>query len=73
MAEAGTVDEERTGRVRAQHRVPAAEIARLDHGATPRASRHRPANIRKMMWLMPRMAKAVPYLGYIVVAGPRPA
>jgi SAM-dependent methyltransferase len=28
----------------------------------------RPANIRKMVWLMPRMAKAVPYLGYIVVA-----
>ena len=33
----------------------------------------RPANIRKMMWLMPRMAKAVPYLGYIVVAGEKPA
>jgi hypothetical protein len=29
----------------------------------------RPAHIRKMAWLMPRMAKAVPYLGYIVVAG----
>ena len=28
----------------------------------------RPAHIRKMAWLMPRMAKAVPYLGYIVVA-----
>ena len=28
----------------------------------------RPANVRKMAWLMPRMAKAVPYLGYIVVA-----
>lgn len=28
----------------------------------------RPANLRKMAWLMPRMAKAVPYLGYIVVA-----
>jgi SAM-dependent methyltransferase len=33
----------------------------------------RPANVRKMMWLMPRMAKAVPYLGYIVVAGTKPA
>ena len=32
----------------------------------------RPANVRKMMWLMPRMAKAVPYLGYIVVAGTKP-
>jgi hypothetical protein len=29
----------------------------------------RPANIRKMVWLMPRMAKAVPYLGYVLVAG----
>jgi len=33
----------------------------------------RPANIRKMAWLMPRMAKAVPYLGYIVVAATKPA
>lgn len=33
----------------------------------------RPANARKMLWLMPRMAKAVPYLGYIVVAGTKPA
>src|SRR5680860_797081 len=32
----------------------------------------RPANIRKMSWLMPRMARAVPYLGYIVVAGDKP-
>ena len=29
----------------------------------------RPAYIRKMAWLMPRMARAVPYLGYVVVAG----
>jgi hypothetical protein len=29
----------------------------------------RPAHLRKMAWLMPRMARAVPYLGYIVVAG----
>ena len=29
----------------------------------------RPANIRKMTWLMPRMAQAVPYLGYILVSG----
>lgn len=28
----------------------------------------RPAHIRKMAWLMPRMGRAVPYLGYIVVA-----
>jgi SAM-dependent methyltransferase len=32
----------------------------------------RPAHVRKMAWLMPRMAKAVPYLGYIVVAGDKP-
>lgn len=32
----------------------------------------RPANIRKMAWLMPRMAKAVPFLGYIVVAATKP-
>jgi len=32
----------------------------------------RPANLRKIAWLMPRMAKAVPYLGYIVVAGDKP-
>jgi hypothetical protein len=33
----------------------------------------RPANVRKMAWLMPRMAKAVPYLGYIVVAATKRA
>jgi SAM-dependent methyltransferase len=33
----------------------------------------RRANIRKMIWLMPRMAKAVPYLGYILVVGERQA
>ena len=32
----------------------------------------RPAYLRKMAWLMPRMARAVPYLGYIVVAGTKP-
>jgi ubiquinone/menaquinone biosynthesis C-methylase UbiE len=32
----------------------------------------RPANIRKIAWLMPKMAKAVPYLGYILVAGQKP-
>jgi SAM-dependent methyltransferase len=33
----------------------------------------RPAYMRKMMWLMPRMRRAVPYLGYVVVAGTKPA
>ena len=33
----------------------------------------RPAHMRKMAWLMPRMAKAVPYLGYIIIAGTKPA
>jgi SAM-dependent methyltransferase len=32
----------------------------------------RPAYLRKMSWLMPRMARAVPYLGYIVVGGSKP-
>jgi len=25
-----------------------------------------------MVWLMPRMARAVPYLGFILVSGTRP-
>jgi ubiquinone/menaquinone biosynthesis C-methylase UbiE len=33
----------------------------------------RPAYTRKMAWLIPRMAKAIPYLGYIVVAGVKTA
>jgi SAM-dependent methyltransferase len=32
----------------------------------------RPANMRKMAWLMPKMAKAVPYLGYVLVASEKP-
>ena len=36
-------------------------------------SQRRPAHVSKMMWLMPRMVKAVPYLGYILVAGRKPA
>jgi SAM-dependent methyltransferase len=32
----------------------------------------RPAYTRKMAWLMPRMAKAVPYLGYLIIAGTKP-
>ncbi|HEY6275877.1 MAG TPA: methyltransferase domain-containing protein [Streptosporangiaceae bacterium] len=32
----------------------------------------RPACARKMVWLMPRVAKAVPYLGYVLVAGRKP-
>ncbi len=32
----------------------------------------RPAHVRKMAWLMPRMARAVPYLGYIVVTATKP-
>jgi SAM-dependent methyltransferase len=33
----------------------------------------RPAYLRKMAWLMPRMARAVPYLGYILVSANKPA
>lgn len=32
----------------------------------------RASYLKKMAWLMPRMARAVPYLGYIVVAADRP-
>ena len=32
----------------------------------------RPAYLRKMAWLMPRMARAVPYLGYVLVMGRNP-
>jgi hypothetical protein len=31
------------------------------------------AYLRKMAWLMPRMSRAVPYLGYIVVCATKPA
>jgi ubiquinone/menaquinone biosynthesis C-methylase UbiE len=33
----------------------------------------RPAYMKKMAWLMPRMRRAVPYLGYIVVSGEKSA
>jgi len=33
----------------------------------------RVAYLRKMAWLMPRLTKAVPYLGYILVGGVKPA
>ena len=32
----------------------------------------RPAYLRRMAWLMPRIARAVPFLGYVVVAGSKP-
>jgi len=31
------------------------------------------ADPTKMAWLMPRVARAVPYLGFILVSGTRPA
>jgi len=33
----------------------------------------RRSNARKMTWLMPRIARAVPYLGFILVSGTRPS
>lgn len=33
----------------------------------------RPAYLKKMVWLMPRVNRAVPYLGYIALAGHKPA
>jgi SAM-dependent methyltransferase len=32
----------------------------------------RPSYLRKMAWLMPRMQRAVPYLGYVVIAATKP-
>lgn len=32
----------------------------------------RPAYLRKLAWLMPRMARAIPYLGYVLVVARRP-
>ncbi|MEO8897155.1 MAG: class I SAM-dependent methyltransferase [Candidatus Dormibacter sp.] len=32
----------------------------------------RASYVRKLAWVMPRVARAVPYLGYLVVAGRRP-
>jgi len=31
------------------------------------------ARVRKMAWMMPRLRKAVPYLGYVLVAGVKPS
>lgn len=33
----------------------------------------RPAYLKKMAWLMPRLQRAVPYLGYVVISGVKPA
>ncbi|HEU5440350.1 MAG TPA: methyltransferase domain-containing protein [Ktedonobacterales bacterium] len=33
----------------------------------------RPAYLKKMLWLMPRVNRAVPYLGYIALVGQKPA
>jgi hypothetical protein len=41
---------------------------RGDHGRCAT----RPVNARKMASLMPRVAEAVPFLGYIVVAATKP-
>jgi hypothetical protein len=32
----------------------------------------RRAYVQKMMWLMPRIQRAVPYLGYIAIVGTKP-
>jgi SAM-dependent methyltransferase len=32
----------------------------------------RPAYLRKMAWLMPRMSRAIPYLGYVMVSARKP-
>jgi SAM-dependent methyltransferase len=37
------------------------------------ATLSRPAYLKKMLWLMPRVNRAVPYLGYIAIACDKPA
>ena len=32
----------------------------------------RPAYLRKMAWLMPRMSRAIPYLGYVLITARKP-
>jgi cyclopropane fatty-acyl-phospholipid synthase-like methyltransferase len=32
----------------------------------------RPAYLRKMAWLMPRMSRAIPYLGYVLISARKP-
>jgi SAM-dependent methyltransferase len=33
----------------------------------------KPVRLRKMAWMMPRLRKAVPYLGYVLLAGVKPS
>jgi len=51
------------------------KVERADIGALAIAARamSRPSYLRKMAWLMPRMQRAVPYLGYVVIAATKPA
>lgn len=41
----------------------------LNSVATMGRALSRPSYVKKMMWLMPRMNRAVPYLGYIAISG----
>ena len=53
-------------RERAEANVSAAGL----NGAARAVSR--PAYLRKMAWLMPRMSRAIPYLGYVLVSARKP-
>jgi hypothetical protein len=58
----------------------AAEVQELDpsadeggHAAAVIArGMSRPAYVRKMAWLWPRMSRAVPYLGYVLMMARKP-
>ena len=45
---------------------------RANAAAVMARSLTRPAYLRKLAWLMPRMSRAVPYLGYVAVMGRKP-
>ena len=47
-------------------------MARKTGSTRHRRVASRPAHMVKMTWLMPRMAKAVPYLGYILLTATEP-
>jgi hypothetical protein len=56
-------------------RPSSVDVARLDpyqFMAIMARVMSRPAYLRKMAWLMPRIQRAVPYLGFIAVCGTKP-
>jgi hypothetical protein len=69
-----TTEQPRTGEHRpatTRQRMTAREIRALDPLLESFMTRSvsRPAYIQKMAWPMPRMLRAIPYLGYTVIGG----